>query len=243
MCVVWSIAECRSGGCRTDLEKRLKRSNPVIESNRSVRIKRLENVITTVYHRNYRGGLFKWIQDNEDAFTELVLLVEKIWNDDGSKKRRFVQNVQNIGMVDTVFEELVRNKSFIGTCNFLRSNSVRHDQQTKEKATSQGNAISQPSNSNKKDKAKQVLSLTNEYQIQDSSVLEDEVEISTAFNTSTVCKLAQVPPEICNSLSLEAKKCSLTGENVSKKKIISSKGHLIQIAGTLQNLHQLNLLT
>jgi hypothetical protein len=52
------------------------------ESNRNVRIKRLENVITTVYSRHYRGGLFKWIQDYEDAFTELVLLGEKIWDDD-----------------------------------------------------------------------------------------------------------------------------------------------------------------
>jgi hypothetical protein len=58
------------------------------ESNRNVRIKKLENVITTVNHRHYRGGLFKWIHDYEDAFTELVLLGEKIWDDDGSKKRR-----------------------------------------------------------------------------------------------------------------------------------------------------------
>jgi hypothetical protein len=41
----------------------------------------------------------------EDAFTELVLLGQKTWNDDGSKKHRFVQNAQSIGMVDTVFEE------------------------------------------------------------------------------------------------------------------------------------------
>jgi len=90
------------------------------ESNRNVKIKKLENVIATVYHRRYRGGLFKWIQDYEDAFTELVLLGERVWDDDGSKKRRFVQNSQNIGMVDTVFEELVRKKSFIEACNFLK---------------------------------------------------------------------------------------------------------------------------
>jgi hypothetical protein len=165
----------------------------------------LKNVITTVYSRHYRGGLFKWIQDYKDAFTELVLLGEKIW-DDCSKKRRFVQNAQNIGMVGTVFEELVRNKSFIETCNFLRSHAVRHDQQNKDKATRQVNATSQPSTYNKKDKAKQVLALINESQIQDSTVLEDEVEILPASKTAVVCKLAQVPPEIWNSLSLEAKK-------------------------------------
>jgi hypothetical protein len=175
------------------------------ENNRNVRIKKLENVITTVYNRNYRGGLFKWIQDYENAFTELVLLGEKIWDNDGSKKGRFVQNSQNIGMVDTVFKGLVRSKSFIETCNFIRSHAMHHDQQSKEKATIQVNASSQPSSSKKKDKTKQVLALINKLQIQDSSVLEDE-EIPPASKTAMVCTLAQVSPEIWDSLSLKAKK-------------------------------------
>jgi hypothetical protein len=57
------------------------------DGNRNVRIKRLENVINTVFHRNYRGGLVKWIQQYEDAFTELALLGQKTWNDDEIKKR------------------------------------------------------------------------------------------------------------------------------------------------------------
>jgi predicted ATPase len=40
--------------------------------NRNVRIKRLENVMNTVFYRNDRAGLVKWIQDYEDAFTEMV---------------------------------------------------------------------------------------------------------------------------------------------------------------------------
>jgi hypothetical protein len=100
------------------------------ESNQNVRNQKLEIVIATVYHRHYRGGLYKFIQDNEDAFTELVSIGEKIWDDDGSRKYRFVQNSQNIGMIDTVLKELVRNRSFIETCNFLRSYAVRDDQQT-----------------------------------------------------------------------------------------------------------------
>jgi hypothetical protein len=52
------------------------------DGNRNIRIKRLENVINTVFNRNYRGGLVKWIQDYEDAFTELALLGQKTWNDD-----------------------------------------------------------------------------------------------------------------------------------------------------------------
>jgi hypothetical protein len=44
------------------------------DGNRNVRIKRLESVLNTIFHRNYRRGLVQWIQDHEDAFTELVLL-------------------------------------------------------------------------------------------------------------------------------------------------------------------------
>jgi hypothetical protein len=117
---------------------------------RNVWIKRLESVINTVFNRNYRGGLVKWIQDYEDAFTELALLGQKTWNDDEIKKRRFVQNAQNIGLVDTVFEELVIDKSFIETCNFLRSHVIRIDQQYKEKAARQIHNIRQPSNRSKK---------------------------------------------------------------------------------------------
>jgi hypothetical protein len=77
------------------------------DGNRNIRIKRIESVINTVFNRNYRGGLVKSIQDYEDAFTELALLGQKTWNDDEIKKRRFVQNGQNIGLDDTIFEELV----------------------------------------------------------------------------------------------------------------------------------------
>jgi hypothetical protein len=68
-----------------------------------------------VLHQNYRRVLVKWIQDYEGAFTELALLGQKTWNDDEIKKHRFVQNAQNIGLVDTVFEEVISDKSFIET--------------------------------------------------------------------------------------------------------------------------------
>jgi hypothetical protein len=58
------------------------------DGNRSVRIKKLENVITTVFHLNYKRALNKWIQDYEDAFKELVLLGQKTWNDDNINKRQ-----------------------------------------------------------------------------------------------------------------------------------------------------------
>ena len=63
--------------------------------------------------------MIRWIQDYEDAFTELSLLGQKTWKEDDIKKRRLVQNAQNIGIVDTIFEELVIDKSFTETCHTL----------------------------------------------------------------------------------------------------------------------------
>jgi hypothetical protein len=60
-------------------------------------------------------------------------LVKQLWNDDDIKKRCLVQNAQNIGMVDTVFEALVSDKPFLETFNFLSSHAKRYDQQNKEK--------------------------------------------------------------------------------------------------------------
>jgi len=208
------LSACQGGvGRRILMENRIKQdgirswyqlvNQYETESNRNVRIKKLENVITNVFQRNFRGGLFKWIQDYEDAFTELVLLGQKAWEDDDSKKRRMVQNAQNIGMVDTVFEELVRNKTFIETCNFLRSHAIRHDQQNKERIARQINAANQ---AHKKDKVKQVLALINELQIQDSNGSDEELEVPPSSKTAMVCKLAQIPPEIWMTLPLEAKK-------------------------------------
>jgi hypothetical protein len=98
--------------------------------------------------------LFKWVQGYEDAFTELILYGQKTWNVDDIRKRRLVQNVQNIGMVDTVFEALVDDKSFLETCNFLRSSVIRHDQQNKEKNARQINSTSKSPGTSKKDKIK-----------------------------------------------------------------------------------------
>jgi hypothetical protein len=147
----------------------------------------------------------KWIQDYEDAFTELALLGRKSWNDDEIKKRRFVQNAQNIGLVDKFFEELVCDKSFIETCNFLRSYAIRLDQQYKEKAARQFHNTSQSSKRSKKDKVKKVLALINEIQIQESCSSDEESVAVPPNKTAMVCKLTQIPPEIWMTLPLEAK--------------------------------------
>jgi hypothetical protein len=67
------LSACQGGvGRRILMENRLKQDGIrswhqlvnqfETESNRSVRIKKLENVNATVYHGHYREGLFKWIQ-------------------------------------------------------------------------------------------------------------------------------------------------------------------------------------
>ena len=123
----------------------------------------------------------------------LFYLGQRTWNDDETKKRRFIQNAQNIGLVDTVFEELVSDKSFIETCNFLRSHAIRHDQQNREKAARQIHNTNQVSGNTKKDKVKQVLALINELQIQDTTNSDDELDILPSSKTAMVCKLAQIP--------------------------------------------------
>jgi hypothetical protein len=76
----------------------------------------------------------KWIQDFEDSFTELILLGQKNCNDDKLKKMLLCsKTLKNIELVDSGFEEVVSDKSFIEACNLLRSHSIRHQQQNKEK--------------------------------------------------------------------------------------------------------------
>jgi hypothetical protein len=53
-----------------------------IDGNKIVSIKKLENFITTVFHRNYNFEILIWIQDYKDAFTDLVILGKKYWDDD-----------------------------------------------------------------------------------------------------------------------------------------------------------------
>ena len=112
------LSACQSGvGRRILMENRAKQDSirswfqlvkqHETDGNKNVRIKKLESVINTVFHGHYKGGLTKWIQDYEDALTELVILGQKASDDDDIKKRRLIQNAQNIGLVDTVFEELV----------------------------------------------------------------------------------------------------------------------------------------
>ena len=93
-----------------------------------------------------------------------IALEQKTWSDNEIKKIRFIQSAQSIDLVDTVFEELVTDKSFIETCNFLRSHAIRHDQQNREKAARQIHNTNQVSGNTKKDNGQTSLSaLVNEF--------------------------------------------------------------------------------
>jgi hypothetical protein len=98
------------------------------DDNINVRIKRLESVINTIFHRDHRGVLVKWNQYYEDSFTELILAEKYLGM--MMKSRSFALYITLkilvwLIQVDTVFEELVSDKSFIQTCNFLRSHAIR----------------------------------------------------------------------------------------------------------------------
>jgi Tfp pilus assembly major pilin PilA len=94
-------------------------------------------------------------------------------------------------LVDTVFEALVIDKTFIETCNFFRPYAIRLYQQYKEKSARQIHNASQLFNRAKKDKVKKILALINEIQIQDSCSSDEESVTVAPTKTAMTCKLAQ----------------------------------------------------
>jgi hypothetical protein len=140
-------------------------------------------------------------------------------------------------LVDTVFEELVSDESFIETCNFHRTYAIRLDQQCKVKAARQIHNTSQLSNRAKKDKVKKVLALINDIQIQDSCGSDEESVVVSPTKTTMVCKLAQIPPEIWMTLPLDYKKWLLNERRRQQQEDDKMKKSL-----TLGNL-QLQLMT
>jgi hypothetical protein len=139
--------------------------------------------------------LFKWIQDYEDGFTEFIILGQKTWIDNETKKFRLVQ-------VDTVFEALVNDKSFTEACNFLRSHAIRHDQHSKEKGARQIHSIHQSVNTTKKDQLKADLAVINKIQALTGS--NEEMDAPTRSRTAIVFKLTQIPLDILDDSSISS---------------------------------------
>ena len=64
---------------------------------KELRIEELENIISTKYHRHYKGGLRQFIADYKSAFVELTTLGVTEWKSDQAMKRRIVGNLAPLG--------------------------------------------------------------------------------------------------------------------------------------------------
>ena len=174
-----------------------------------VRISKLENVISVQFHRHYAGGLTKWVQDYENSFAELETLGEAAWTNDSSKKRRLLQNAQNIGMSNTLVKQITAGQSFAKVCELLRSHALQNQHMFQERA------------SRKAKTATTMVTPTEEVQEGDYASLVERVLTSinqakadtTTTSESTelnivdaqVCRVLNVPAEAWNLLSFDVK--------------------------------------
>ena len=67
------------------------------EGSKNLRIGKLEAIISTKYHRHYKGGLNQFVSDYKSAFMELTTLGVKEWKNEDAKKRRIVMNLAPLG--------------------------------------------------------------------------------------------------------------------------------------------------
>jgi hypothetical protein len=113
-----------------------------------------------------------------------------------------VQDANNLGMVDTVFES---DKSYVVTFNFFEPHAIRYDQKNKERSARQihNTYRSLGTGPTKKDNFETLLTLINELQDQHS---DDDLNTPALSKTANVCKVAQLTPEIRTTLAVEAKK-------------------------------------
>ena len=104
------------------------------DGNRDVRIVKLEQTIETKFTKYYLGGLLQWVQDYENAFSELVVLGEHQWSIDSSKKRRMLQNSEESGLDPTLTQKLTKSDTFAEVCNLLRGHAIMKDHKDKKNA-------------------------------------------------------------------------------------------------------------
>jgi hypothetical protein len=121
-------------------------------------------------------------------------------------------------LVDAIFEELVSDKYFIETCDFLGSHAIRLDQEYKKKLQDRFTMLANYPIDPNKYKVKKFISQINEVKIQDSCSSDEESVAVPPTKTAMVCKLAQIPPEIWMTLPLEAKKWLLNQRKRQQQK-------------------------
>jgi hypothetical protein len=140
---------------------------------RNIRIKRIENVIKTVFHRNYREGLVNGFKTVKVPSQNWLYL---------GKRLGMMMKLRSVGLYRML-------KILVWLIQLLKNYLViRLDQQYKEKAARQIHNTSQSSNRAKKDKVKIVLALINEIQIQDSRSSDEESATVPPTKTAMVCK-------------------------------------------------------
>ena len=104
----------------------------------------------------------------------------------------------------------VSGKYFGGTCNFLTSHAIRHDQQNKKKAASHIHNANQLIGNSKKDAFKLVLALINELKSQTPSELDNEINQLPRTKTPMICKT-------CTDISRYLDESSIIGQKVVAK--------------------------
>ena len=151
------------------------------DGHKDIRIRKLEQVISQVFHKGYKGGLARWISDYESAFAELVELqtedgTRSTWEDDATKKRRLFQNAVNTGVPPTIMEEIAKDKDFSEAAMLLRKHALIQNDENRQNA------------------ARNVHQLNNEY------------EKEPGYSEALICKLAKVPFPLWSTLNDDVKK-------------------------------------
>ena len=157
-----------------------------LDGNVLVRLTKLEKTIETKFHRNYKGGLTKWILDYENAFSELELLKELAWQDDNTKKRRLLNNINIPNTTTIMVENMVKGMDFSDTCQFFRGHSIQDDFKTSENATRRA----------------QLLELQNQYP--DTKVKPPPAKSRVNEVSASSCDISQVIDVfVCRLLNIE----------------------------------------
>ena len=94
------------------------------DGNKAIRIQRLESIISVKYTPNYPGGIDKWVLSYDNAFAELVLLEQRQWNLDSTKKNRILANAKAMDIDHTLLRQITRDMTYAQTSQIFRSHAI-----------------------------------------------------------------------------------------------------------------------
>ena len=136
------------------------------------------------------------MQDYENAFAELATLGEKAWSDDSAKKRRLINNAQNLDIASSVLTRLIERDSFAGLCRFLTNHQVQSEYQATIKA--QRKAMTVNTSTDTKDMEERIIQRLRTEQATPTNDTDDNM-------TAVICRILNVPPEVWESMTQEAR--------------------------------------